>query len=95
MTEYSTEMSSASLDIYSIMFNRLSSYVPDLKLLEEEKEQAEKDGRTEDVKEAQKRIEDYQTTTSLVHIYFKQLGIVKYIKDERYGIMDVICTDIW
>ena len=27
---------------------------------------------------------------SLTHIYFKELGIVHYSRDELYGIMDVI-----
>jgi amiloride-sensitive sodium channel len=31
-------------------------------------------------------------SSSLVHIYFKELGIVKYSRDELYGIMDVIAA---
>ena len=27
---------------------------------------------------------------TLMHIYFKELGVVKYQRDELYGIMDVI-----
>ena len=34
--------------------------------------------------------EQLRTNLSLVHIYFKELGVVKYERDERYGIMDVI-----
>ena len=94
VTEYSTEMSWASLDTFSVLLNRLSSYVPKLMALEDEINQAELEGRIESAKLARMMIEDYKTTTSLVHIYFKQLGIVKYIRDERYGIMDVICTNI-
>ena len=30
------------------------------------------------------------STSSIVHIFFKELGIVKYKKDELYGILDVI-----
>ena len=41
------------------------------------------------IKEAIDKIkEDF----SIVHIYFKELGIIKYSKDEIYGIMDVIGT---
>lgn len=94
VTEYSTEMSSAPLDIDSIMFTRLSGYVPALKALEEERSAAEDNGDNEEAEDIEKKIDAYQTTTSLVHIYFKQLGIVKYIRDERYGIMDVICNTL-
>ena len=34
--------------------------------------------------------EGLKTNISLVHIYFKELGIVKYRRDELYNIMDVI-----
>lgn len=40
--------------------------------------------------DAKKTIEDIKSHASLVHIYFKQLGMVKYVRDELYGIMDVI-----
>ena len=36
------------------------------------------------------KVNEIKTHTSLVHIYFKQLGMVKYVRDELYGIMDVI-----
>lgn len=36
---------------------------------------------------------DLKTNASLVHIYFKELGVVKYSRDELYGIMDVIGRD--
>ena len=31
-----------------------------------------------------------KNSMSLVHIYFKELGIVKYSREELYSIMDVI-----
>lgn len=33
---------------------------------------------------------DLEASATVVHIYFKELGIVKYSRDELYGIMDVI-----
>lgn len=36
------------------------------------------------------RIEDIETTGSIVHVYFKELGIVKYSRDQVYSAMDVI-----
>ena len=30
------------------------------------------------------------STSSIVHIYFKEMGIVKYSKDQLYGALDVI-----
>ena len=33
---------------------------------------------------------DSQQNFSMAHFYFKELGIVKYSRDELYGIMDVI-----
>ena len=41
----------------------------------------------------QKMYNDILNTSSLVHIYFKELGIVKYQKDQLYGPLDVIGKD--
>ena len=35
-------------------------------------------------------IESFIRDMSMVHFYFKELGVVKYTRDELYGIMDVI-----
>ncbi len=34
-------------------------------------------------------------TGSLVHIYFKELGIMKYSRDELYTLIDVICKHLF
>jgi amiloride-sensitive sodium channel len=49
---------------------------------------------TKDTKRAQLQAvyDDVIESSSLVHIYFKELGIVKYSRDELYGIMDVIAA---
>ena len=38
----------------------------------------------------QQAFDNILTQSSMVHIYFKELGIVKYSRDELYGTMDVI-----
>ena len=41
-----------------------------------------------------KKLEDYikdaQDQASLIHVYFKELGIIKYKKDELYGTKDLV-----
>lgn len=37
-----------------------------------------------------KKLKELEANTTLVHIYFKELGIIRYLKDELYGILDVI-----
>ena len=41
-------------------------------------------------KDLNKQKEQLRSNLSLVHIYFKELGVVKYERDERYSVMDVI-----
>ena len=89
--EYSTEITSASMNINSELLDRLFRHVPEWEKLELDARLAWMQGRTEDSKRAYAKLNNFKTSTSLVHIYFKRLGIVKYIKDERYGTMDVIC----
>ena len=38
----------------------------------------------------QKLFDNIIDTSSIVHIYFKELGVVKYSKDQLYGALDVI-----
>ncbi len=36
------------------------------------------------------KLADLKANTSVVHIYFKELGVVKYTRDEYLGPMEVI-----
>ena len=36
------------------------------------------------------RIDELHYNASVVHIYFKELGVVKYSRDELFGLIDVI-----
>jgi hypothetical protein len=45
-----------------------------------------------EIKKADKKLVALTDDLCLVHVYFKELGIVKYQRDELYGIMDVIGT---
>ncbi len=38
----------------------------------------------------EKKLEAIQKNTSLVHFYFKELGVVNYSRDELYGTMDLV-----
>lgn len=38
-------------------------------------------------------IASYIRDMSMVHFYFKELGVVKYSRDELFGILDVIGKD--
>ena len=40
--------------------------------------------------EAESELDDIKSKMSLVHIYFKELGMVQYTRDQLYSIMDVI-----
>ena len=51
--------------------------------------------QTESVKLLEDFFSSVHKTSSLVHIYYKQLGMVKYNRDELYGIMDVIGEGIF
>ena len=42
----------------------------------------------------EEKLQDIKEKTSLVHIYFRQLGIVKYSRDRLFGFMDVI-GELW
>ena len=92
--EYSTEITSASININSELLKRLFRHVSEWRELESDAYEAWRQGRTKDSERAFEKLRKLKTSTSLVHIYFKRLGIVKYIKDERYGTMDVICTNV-
>ena len=36
------------------------------------------------------QIDELHYNASVVHIYFKELGVVKYSRDELFGLIDVI-----
>ena len=36
------------------------------------------------------QIDEVHYNATLIHIYFKELGVVKYSRDELFGIIDVI-----
>ena len=36
------------------------------------------------------QIDEVHYNASVVHIYFKELGVVKYSRDELFGLIDVI-----
>ena len=42
------------------------------------------------------QIDELHYNASVVHIYFKELGVVKYSRDELFGLIDVIgaCSGI-
>ena len=44
------------------------------------------------LEEYEKDIAELQMNSSLVHIYFKELGVVKYSRDELFGLIDVVGT---
>ena len=35
-------------------------------------------------------ISDAKAQASVIHVYFKELGIIKYKKDELYGLKDMV-----
>lgn len=47
-------------------------------------------GLDQDLKEYLEDQTSMKNDMALVHIYFKELGIVKYSRDQLYSIMDVI-----
>ncbi len=47
-------------------------------------------GNIDKAKKKIEKINGYKMDTSIVHIFFKDLGIVKYSREELYGVMDVI-----
>ena len=42
------------------------------------------------IEEKQKKFTDLGYGASLIHIYFKDLGVIRYQREESYGIIDLI-----
>ena len=83
-------MSQAELRDNTVVFKRLEKeYKPIKDLNKKIAEYEEMDRNTTGLRSLLREI---KTSSSLVHIYFKELGIIKYSRNELYGIMDVIGT---
>ena len=86
-TLYSQEMSQAKLRENNRFIARMERPGQFLYNLTEQIKNATKTKKKEKLEKLHKNIVD---TSSIVHIYFKELGIVKYSKDQLYGALDVI-----
>ena len=53
-------------------------------------EQIKNETKQKKKEKLQKLFDNIIDTSSIVHIYFKELGVVKYSKDQLYGALDVI-----
>ena len=60
----------------------ISKLVKNIKLTQESKKL--------DEKQKAANIREMANGLSLVHIYFKDVGVMKYTRDESYGVMDLI-----
>ena len=93
-TVYSTDTSQADLRPDSVIFERLKKDYKPVKSLVEKMAELENNQTTRKnrvmLEKLQGRLAELEGNASLVHIYFKELGIIKYTKDELYGAMDVI-----
>ena len=86
-TLYSQEMSSAKIHGNSRFMKRLHRKGQFLHTLDE---QIKNETKAKKKDKLQKLYDNIITSSSLVHIYFKELGVVKYSKDQLYGALDVI-----
>ncbi len=95
-TVYSTDMSQADLRPDSLIFERLKKDYKPVKNLVQKIASLETNQTSARNRfllwRLQDRLKELEGNTSLVHIYFKELGIIKYSKDELYGAMDVIAA---
>ena len=48
------------------------------------------DDKKQTIEEKQKMFTDLGLGASLVHVYFKDLGVIRYQREESYGIIDLI-----
>ena len=88
-TLYSQEMSQAKLREKNRFISRLERPGQFLyNLTEQINNQTKK--QTKKKEKLQKLYMNIVNSSSVVHIYFKELGIVKYSKDQLYGALDVI-----
>ena len=85
---YTQEMSQANLRLAnSQIFDVMSTKGNYLWLLDEQIKNSTKEIKVKALKEKRQEVID---TSSVVHFYFKEPGIVKYTREELYGTMDVI-----
>jgi hypothetical protein len=93
-TVYSHEMSQAKMRSDAVTFKQMARDQKNkFELLQEINdiyESGEAENKSDELNELHKQWEAKTKDWTLVHIYFKELGIVKYVRDELYGIMDVI-----
>ncbi len=96
---FTQELSSAELRKDSLIFKRLEtdSYGPLAKVvkdMEEAKEGAENATACPRCaarhKVLQSKLNEIKANSTFVHIYFKELGIIKYTRDQLYTTMDAI-----
>ena len=86
-TLYSQEMSQAKLREKNRFIARLERPGQFLYNLTE---QIKNTTKAKKMEKLQKLYDNIIDSSSVVHIYFKELGIVKYSKDQLYGALDVI-----
>ena len=86
-------MSQADLRSDSVIFARLKREYGPIKKLFDDIEKLKKNGTRKAEAKAkilQKRFSQIEANSTLVHIFFKELGIIKYERDELYSVMDMI-----
>ncbi len=73
-----------------MFFSRLERDDRLLRSLRKKIEQLMAERKWKKARKLQQSYKSYKMDTTLVHIFFKDLGVVKYSREELYGIMDVI-----
>ena len=91
-TLYSQEMSQAKLREKNRFIARLERPGQFLYNLTE---QIKNTTKAKKMEKLQKLYDNIIDSSSVVHIYFKELGIVKYSKDQLYGALDVIGEELF
>ena len=89
-TIYSQEMSQAKLRPKNRFITRLEREGQFLYNLTEQINNQTKKNQEKKKEKLKKLYSNIVNSSSIVHIYFKELGIVKYSKDQLYGALDVI-----
>ena len=89
-TLYSQEMSQAKLRPKNRFIARLERPGQFLYNLTEQINNQTKKNQEKKKEKLQNLYTNIVNSSSIVHIYFKELGIVKYSKDQLYGALDVI-----
>ena len=92
-TVYNQEISQANIRQKSNIFNRLKVKPNYLWQLQDQMEKNK--NSTKKVRKFNQTIQDIIETSSVVHFYFKESGVVLFTRDELYGIMDLVGMILW